>query len=228
MTAAFDTYRDSYGDVVQRSIAFSGLTHDLFLRAKALLLAEIFAAHFGSAPPALLDIGCGVGLLHDHLAPLTRSLAGCDLSGECIETARLRRPETTYRRQEDPGALPWEDRAFDASLAVCVFHHVVPGGRDRLLGEMARVTRRGGLVIVIEHNPLNPLTRLAVARCPFDDDAELLGAGTARALLRRGGLHGIASRFFLLAPSTAGWALRAERPFRRLPLGAQYAAYGEV
>ena len=45
------------------------------------------------------------------------------------------------------------------------------------VADMVRVTRPGGLVCVIEHNPLNPLTRLAVNRCPFDADAVLLRSG---------------------------------------------------
>ena len=53
---------------------------------------------------------------------------------------------------------------------------------------MRRVVRPGGLVCVIEHNPLNPLTRsLAVSRCEFDSDAVLLGASTTRKLMAAGG-----------------------------------------
>ena len=66
--------------------------------------------------------------------------------------------------------------------------------------EMRRVVRPGGLVCVIEHNPLNPLTRLAVARCEFDRDTVLLGAGKARKLMAAGGLREIGTRGEARAP----------------------------
>jgi hypothetical protein len=52
---------------------------------------------------------------------------------------------------------------------------------------MARVTRPGGLICIIEHNALNLLTRLAVNRCPFDADAVLLRSGQSQELLRGAG-----------------------------------------
>lgn len=225
MTSAFDAYGGSYADTVQRSIAFSGLRHDLFLRAKVRVLTELFRAHAGPERPALLDVGCGIGAMHPLLAPIVGRLAGCDPSGPSLAAARLRDDGVEYREQAGE-TLPWPAGGFDAALAVCVFHHVPPPGRDALLAEMRRVTRPGGLLVLIEHNPWNPLTRLAVARCPFDDDAVLLAAGEARALLRRGGVREVRSRHFLLLPSAERWAGAAERPFARVPLGAQYAACG--
>lgn len=227
MTSSFDAYGGSYAEVVQRSIAFSGLKHDLFLRAKVRVLADLFRAHFGPERPALLDVGCGIGAMHELLRPIVGRLAGCDPSAESLAAAR-RRDEGVEVRQQFGETVPWSGNSFDATLAVCVFHHVVPERRDGLLSEMRRVTRPGGLVVVIEHNPWNPLTRLAVARCPFDDDAILLGAREGRALLRRGGLQDVRSRHFLVLPSADAWAGAAERPFARLPLGAQYAVSGTV
>jgi hypothetical protein len=91
---------------------------------------------------------------------------------------------------------------------------------------MRRVARPGALICIIEHNPLNPLTRLAVARCEFDRDAVLLGAGKARKLMAAAGLREIDARYFLLLPSEAKPARQVERALGNLPLGAQYAAFG--
>lgn len=225
--SAFDAYDESYRDVVQRSIAFSGLKHDLFLEAKARILADVFTHHFGEARPSLLDVGCGVGSLHPYLRPIVGDLGGCDPSAGSLAKAGTANAGVDYRAQEHEG-LPWADASVDASLAVCVFHHVPPAERAALLGEMVRVTRPGGLVLVIEHNPWNPLTRLAVARCPFDDDAVLLGARECRERLRGAGLEQVESRHFLVVPSTGRWAKTIEAPIRRVPIGAQYLAYGTV
>jgi SAM-dependent methyltransferase len=225
VTSAFDAYRLQYDAVVQDSIAFSGLKHDFFLEAKLRLLAEIFAARLGPVRPALLDVGCGVGLLHPGLLPLTRSLAGTDISHEALARAETENPSVAYRPQ-DGNHLSFESASFDVSLAVCVLHHVPAGERETLVQEMRRVTRPGGLVIVIEHNPWNPLTRLAVARCPFDRDAELLQAAEGRRLLRAAGLRQVESRHFLLFPSLRRWPRRVESALSAVPLGAQYLACG--
>ncbi|WP_246191118.1 class I SAM-dependent methyltransferase [Aureimonas leprariae] len=225
MSAEFDIHADRYAATVERSIAFSGLRHDFFLRAKARLLGEVFAARFPEGRPTLLDVGCGVGELHGLLLPLTAALSGCDLSDESLERAAQRHPSVAYRRSGE-AALPFGDASHDVSLAVCVFHHVPKPARPALVHEMRRVTRPGGIAVVIEHNPFNPLTRLAVARCPFDADAELLRAGETEALLREAGFAAVASRHFLLLPSESAPALRIEGAFRRLPLGAQYATIG--
>lgn len=226
MGHTFDRYQASYESVVEDSVAFSGLDHAFFLRAKAIHLSEIFAGHFGIAAPRLLDVGCGVGRLHPLLRPIVSELAGSDISEPSLERARRDNPDVEYRRMPEVGRMPWPDESFDAALAVCVFHHVLPGNRAALAGEMRRVIRPGGLVVIIEHNPINPATRLAVLRCPFDEDAILLGARNARALLRSRDLVNVESRHFLALPWERPWASTIERRLRRVPVGAQYSAFG--
>jgi hypothetical protein len=91
---------------------------------------------------------------------------------------------------------------------------------------MVRLARPGGLVVIWEHNPWNPLTRRVVARCSFDRDAALLSLAETRRLLRRAGLSRIESRYGLFFPWRGrGWR-RAERLLAQVPLGAQFAALG--
>lgn len=228
MSEAFDPYRDSYESVVENSVAFSGLKHDFFMTAKIRLISRLFKNHFGEGVrPSLLDVGCGVGRIHPLLSPIAGPLSGTDISGEAIGRARSDNPGLEYRVGR-PGALPFADETFDATTAICVLHHVPPALRSTFLAEICRVTRSGGLVVVIEHNPWNPLTRLAVFRCPFDRDAVLLGAGETRALLVKAGLKSISSSHFLLLPSFATAARRTEKLFSSLPFGAQYATIGTI
>ncbi len=65
-----------------------------------------------------------------------------------------------------------------------------------------------------------------MARCEFDRDAVLLGAGKARKLMVAGGLGEIGARYFLLLPWEAKPARRDEDALSNLPFGAQYAAFG--
>jgi SAM-dependent methyltransferase len=225
MTELFDSYRGNYRDVVQSSIDFSGLPHSFFMRAKADLLRELIARRLGPGKPAMLDVGCGVGSFHPLLRGMVSRLSGIDVSSASIEQARADNPDVDYHAF-DGSSFPFDDGGFDLVTAICVLHHVAPGEWAHFINEMRRVVRPGGLICVIEHNPLNPLTRLAVARCEFDRDAVLLGAGQARKLMDASGLRGISAHHFLLLPWEAKPARRIESALSNIPLGAQYAAFG--
>ncbi len=225
MTELFDSYRGNYRDVVQSSIDFSGLPHSFFMRAKADLLRDLIARRLGPEKPAMLDVGCGVGSFHPLLRGMVGRLSGIDVSSASIAQARADNGDVDYR-DFDGRTFPFDDSGFDLVTAICVLHHVPPAEWAHFMNEMRRVVRPGGLICVIEHNPLNPLTRLAVARCEFDRDAVLLGAGRARKLMAASGLREIGARYFLLLPWEANAARRVEGALGHLPLGAQDAAVG--
>lgn len=228
MTHPFDSYDSTYREVVQSSIDFSRLPHRFFMTAKADLLRDLIEIWFGpAARPAALDVGCGIGVFHPFVRHLFGSLSGTDISADCIERARRDNPGIEYRIGAG-SSLPFRDAEFDLTIAVCVLHHVAPAGRPRFLHEVRRVTRPGGVVCVVEHNPLNPLTRLSVARCEFDRDAVLLGSRRTERLMADAGLGNIASRYFLLLPSAGSLARRIERWFPHVPLGAQYLSHAQV
>ena len=226
MSAQFDDYRGNYRDVVQSSIDFSGLPHDFFMRAKAVLLRDLIAERLGGKP-AMLDVGCGVGSFHPFMRGMVRRLSGIDVSAPSIAQARADNPDNDYRAFDGKN-LPFDSGSFDLATAVCVLHHVAPAEWPGFIAELRRVVRPGGLVCVIEHNPLNPLTRLAVMRCEFDRDAKLLDAGKTQALMAQSGLSEIEARYFLLLPWETTLARRVEGGLRHLPLGAQYAAFGSA
>jgi SAM-dependent methyltransferase len=223
----FDAYDASYGAAVQSSIDFSGLPHDFFMQAKAERLGDAMRERLGVAHAGhLLDVGCGVGTLHPYLAGLFDKISGVDVSAPCIAEAARRCPNNSYAAAAPGAPLPGD--GYDMTLAVCTLHHVPPNDWAPFVAEMVRVARPGGLVCIIEHNPLNPLTRLAVHRCPFDDDAVLLRAGRTEALLKSAGARNIQTRFFLLLPTKMRLARRLEALLGAAPFGAQYLTIAET
>jgi SAM-dependent methyltransferase len=122
--------------------------------------------------------------------------------------------------------LPFVDGTFDVAFTACVFHHIEPDARRRWAAELARVVRPGGAVIVFEHNPLNPLTRMVVRRVPFDAGVKLLGGRETRRHLRAAGLHVSSPVYYGFFPRLLA-ALRPAEPWLRwLPMGAQYYVVG--
>jgi len=230
MAELFDQYRASYNRTVDDSISFSGLKHDFFLQAKVQPLADLLARRGiarADGTVRALDVGCGIGALHPYVKPLFSSLSGCDISAESIARARDENPGVAYAAYSGP-SLPYADGTFDLSFAVCVAHHVPPEDWPDFFNEMRRVVRPGGAVAVIEHNPLNPLTRLAVLRCPFDEDAVLISRRKAGQLFRAAGLSEVEGEHFLMFPFANAFARKVEARFSGLPLGAQYICSGRV
>lgn len=225
MATQFDAYRNSYGDAVESSISFSGLQHDFFLVAKTDALRRLVVERglrAGGRHVAALDIGCGIGSLHHYLDGAFDRLSGCDISAESIERAQSDHPEVSYKAYAGE-SLPYSEGEFDLAFASCVVHHVPPASWPRFFAEMRRVLRPGGIACVLEHNPFNPLTRLAVFRCPFDEDARLLSAGRVASLFRGAAFTEIRREHILLLPSARPFARRIEKAMAGLPLGAQYA-----
>ena len=80
--------------------------------------------------------------------------------------------------------------------------------------------------MVFEHNPWNPLARLAVARCPFNFDAVLLSPPRLARLLSESGFEEVRTEFLFFTPFFHRVAQALEAWLRWLPASAQYAAVG--
>jgi 2-polyprenyl-3-methyl-5-hydroxy-6-metoxy-1,4-benzoquinol methylase len=224
--AEFDAYHQNYNAAVNASISFSGLTVDFFTRVKAEYIFSVLATQFDDVSRLdLLDVGCGIGNCHSFFARKIRTLAGVDVSSDCIVTAAKRNPWVDYRSY-DGNRLPFDDSQFDVAFTICVMHHVAPEQWASFVRELRRVVKPGGVVLVFEHNPYNLLTRHVVSNCVFDSDAVLLTAGQTQRLLKEAGFHGVEARYILTVPPANRILQKVDSLFGRLPLGAQYYAMG--
>jgi SAM-dependent methyltransferase len=224
--ADFDEYADSYREAVASSISFSGREVDYFARRKAEQLLELSRRIVGDpAELSVLDVGCGIGTTDGFLTPSFREVHGVDLAAGAVAHAAAANPEAHYQSYSGD-TLPIPSDAHDVVFAACVLHHVPVAERAAFAREIRRVTRPGGLVVVFEHNPLNPLTRLAVSRCEFDEGVELLSRRTTTGLLRACGLTAIESAYIVFFPWDRRPLPAIERRLKRLPFGAQYYVAG--
>lgn len=222
----FDAYRESYSDAVNKAISYSGFDVDFFTRAKAERLMSLIDRHIGNPKDlSALDVGCGVGNSHALLEKRIGKVSGVDPSSECIAEAMKRNPNIPYT-VSDGNMLPYGDECFDVTFAICVMHHVPPEKWKLFLSEMTRVTKPGGMVLVFEHNPLNPLVRKVVSSCPFDRNAVLLRKGTLMRYLNEVGLKSVFGRYILTVPSISGWFRTLDDSLGFVPSGAQYYVAG--
>lgn len=222
-TSIYDRHRDAYAADIDAAVGFSGKGHEFFTRRKADELVALVEHHVG--PPgglSALDVGSGIGLTDTFLHGRFASLTGVDVARGVLERAAERNPWTAYEAY-DGERLPFEDGTFDVTFTVCVVQVLAPERRAAFVAELRRVTSGRGIVVVFEHNPYNPLTRLVVRRFPLGHDARLLPPRRVAQLLRAARCTVVESSHILLLPSDAGVARGVERRLRRLPLGAQYA-----
>lgn len=215
----FDAYARNYRAMHNQSIRLSGESGDYFAEYKLNVLRRSCALAPGDR---VVDYGCGIGMLTGRLAaawPECRVL-GFDPSSESLSLAA----EAVAGNRNVSLANSLEGADGTARLVVCanVLHHVDSADRAEVVAQMARVLAPGGRLVIFEHNPLNPLTRKAVADCPFDEGVVLLPRSETLDYVRRTGLT-IARKDFIVFFPAALRGLRPLEPFLGgVPLGAQY------
>lgn len=215
---SFDEHSADYSQKVDRALAVVGLEHDFFFEAKVRHILEARRRLATNAEVRVLEIGCGIGLLTQRLRPLFTDVWGIDSSISSLEQAAARGGQMIAA---DGLRTPFDDESFHMVIAVCVLHHMPVDQRAAFVAEAARITRRGGLVLLCEHNPWNPLTRLVVSRCELDRDADLLTQTESRRLLTAAGLSNIRSRYILFFPWRGTVWRWLEARLGWFPLGGQ-------
>ena len=185
---------------------------------------------WGFDAPDVLDFGAGLGnsvpYFQKHLA---RARLHCaDVSAESLKLSQAQYgPKETYHHIEWD-VLPLEDDAVDVCFTACVFHHIPEDEHIHWLKELARVTRTGGRLVIFEHNPLNPLTWRAVANCPFDENAVLIGAGEMRRRMAKAGWTAPRADFHVFFPKALAGLRRLDPYLAWCPMGGQYAASAKL
>lgn len=214
----FDEYVDRYTDLHAKSLAASGENPEYFAQYKLDCLKR-FAA---PKTEPLLDYGCGIGNVTTCLATYFETVHGYDPSLQSVDTARHRMPQATFH--SDPSTLPANH--FATAILSGVLHHVLRPERVGLLQTVLSKLRPGGRLFVFEHNPLNPLTQRLVAKCEFDDDADLLMPWQVRNLLLRSGFEPVRLDYIVFFPKPLALLRPLEPRLRWLPAGAQTLTIG--
>lgn len=100
--------------------------------------------------PVCLELGCGQGALARLLVErFGARMIATDFDPAQVDLAASRLRDLGDRvslRVVDARDLPFDDGAFDAVFSFGVLHHIA-GGWQRVVGEVARVLRPGGLFV---------------------------------------------------------------------------------
>lgn len=125
----------------------------IHLRAFSLLKPQ--------ANECILDVGCGTGAFLRLLrgrSGFPLHLTGIDASEDMLEKARGDAGSISFQCG-DASILPFGSASFDAVVSILALHHMSEEIRGRAIGEMARVLRPGGRIILLDlFRPKNRLT----------------------------------------------------------------------
>lgn len=167
---------------------------------------ELLRAHLGRGPWNVLEVGAGCCWAAARLVADGHQVTAVDVNldpddGLLAADRLVGDPGRLPRAEAEMDALPLPPGQFDVVLAAGALHYAARPGRT--LVELRRVTRRGGLLLVLD----SPVYRRrrdgeAMVRARARDHARLAGADVAE----------LQSSFFVyreLGPlfASAGWAL---------------------
>ena len=111
------------------------------LRRPDRRIASMVERALGSAE-TVLNVGAGTG----SYEPADRQVTAIEPSGEMIRQRRVSAGPVIQGHAED---LPFDDKSFDASMAILTVHHWTD--KEKGLKEMRRVTR--GPIVLLTYDP---------------------------------------------------------------------------
>jgi SAM-dependent methyltransferase len=222
LRAEFDLLADEYEAVHKANVAITGENPEYFAEYKIADLARFIARHERAARD-ILDFGSGIGNSipwFRRYFPQAR-LSCADVSPRSVDIARTRFPGPEQHLlvgERIPAAAASQDIVFSA----CVFHHIPHDEHLRWLRELRRLVRPGGLLVVYDHNPANPLTVHAVRTCPLDVNAHLVRPAALRSRAAQAGWRRARVDYKLFFPRPLSLLRPLEAHLEWLALGAQY------
>jgi ubiquinone/menaquinone biosynthesis C-methylase UbiE len=107
------------------------------------------------APLRVLDAACGTGRHTVHLADLGHDVTGVDASPSMLGRAAAKNPQLTLVEGRID-AMPFSADGFDAAICALLFDHL--SRIDHAIGELARVVRPGGRLLISNIHPTMALT----------------------------------------------------------------------
>jgi ubiquinone/menaquinone biosynthesis C-methylase UbiE len=222
--AEFDQFAAHYEDLHRQNISITGEQPEYFAEYKMRDFAQLARAAGRPLDGQYLDFGSGIGA---SVAPFRRHLGHArlvcaDVSSESLAQAEAAHGDAASYLLLEDGQLPLAARSVDGAFACCVFHHIAPAEHVRALQEVRRVLKPGGLLMVYEHNPFNPLTVHAVNTCPLDENAILIRARLMRERCEAAGFRDIDAQYRVFFPAALSALRPMENWLRWLPLGGQY------
>ena len=134
-------FEDDRGSVID---AMERVSISRFMKSKKFALA--------------LDVGIGNGRLLDTYCNNSREVIGLDFSRKLVSQSKLFAEKKNIKYQcviADAKHLPFKNKCFDLTICTRVLQHIPHGERKIAIGEMVRVSKSKGTVLLMSYNVLS-------------------------------------------------------------------------
>ncbi len=126
-------------------------------------MPEVITQLQSIAAHRILDLGCGTGRHIVNLAQNGFSIFGLDNSRQGLSTTKTWLNEVNLSaelvNQEMTDPFPWEENFFDGVISVQVIHHADITTIKKIILEIKRVLRKGGLLFITVPKLKNQATK---------------------------------------------------------------------
>lgn len=157
-----------------------------FLGQRRRVYDRLIALSGAQSGESVLDVGCGTGYLIQragHVVGPTGRVVGIDPAESAIAYARSVSPLNCDFHVAGGEAIPEPDASFDVVVSSLAVHHISPQERPVAMGEMYRVLRAGGRLLIADFRPprnravnrlIGALSGPGMQRNPIDQLAGLI------------------------------------------------------
>ena len=220
----FDKSARDYESLIKPYLKIAGASREYFARSRLNWLSYLLREQ-DIIVRRVLDFGCGTGmslaLLEDILH--AEHVIGLDTSKESLAVAResiVNRPVQLATPQE---YIPQHD--LDLVFCNGVFHHIPVAERPSAVDYIYRCLRPGGVFIMWENNPWNPIQFLCMKYSEIDKNAIPLSPTESCQLVASERFRVIRTDYLFFFPAYLNWLHPFEKRLNKVPLGAQYQVF---
>ena len=187
------------------------------LERRSYEVITALCTYFADPPGKILDLGTADGQMLNRVKKRypEAHCVGIEYSRELVRYGQSKYPEIGFLRA-DVQELPFSAISFDAALITAVIEHV-PDPK-RVIGEVFRVLKPGGLLIMTSPDPFWEYVATKVGHLNGDQHHQVLNITELGRLLDQNGFEVLISQKFMLSPVGLPCELFVEAWIRRLRL----------
>lgn len=213
--------------------------HKYYVQVKSMHLLKKAEEFYGSLKNIdCVDLGCGTAETEEYFQDKFRHIFCCDYSPGMLEYASKKNLKNVTFKLCQSECLPFDSGSVDIVLMYGLIHHIDTGEKIvQIFKEVNRILKKGGIVVVYDFNPFNPVARYIVRNCPIDSGVNLDGYKKSAfpttfylreltEVLKNTGFMISKKEFLLFFPKIFSFLLPLEPFLARIPLGGMYSVMG--
>ena len=156
----------AYYTLIQQAFQFLAPVYNLMTLPLIRVKSQVVDFANPNNGSTVLDVATGTGQQAFAFADRGCSVTGVDITPSMLDIARKYNSKNRVRFQRgDAAHLQFEDNSFDFTCISFALHDMPSWIRERVVGEMVRVTKYEGIIIIVDYDlPTNKFRKALLYR----------------------------------------------------------------